>query len=308
MHVPKKEKLQLKQDKQLSKSINHEKRLWLALSLTTTFIVVELIGTVISHSLTLLSDAAHLFTDAAALIISITAMRLGRRQADQKRTFGYYRIEILAAAFNAAILFMVAAFIFYMAYERFFQASEIHTTSMLMTATLGVIVNFVSIQLLKAGSKESLNIKSAYLDSQADMLSSLAVILTAFLIRLTEWRHLDSLMAIGISLWILPRTWILLKESINILLEGVPEGIELAEISGALLDLPGISDVHDLHVWALTNGKISLTAHIVIEPRLEKEHNLLAIATHLLEEKFNITHSTIQIETTECHGNSKLHL
>lgn len=295
-------------DKQRPKSINHEKKLWIALSLTSVFIVVELGGSIISHSLTLLSDAAHLFTDAAALIISITAMRLGRRQADQKRTFGYYRIEILAAAFNAATLFMVAGFIFYMAYERFFAASEIHTTSMLIVASIGVVVNFTSTQLLKAGSKESLNIKSAYLDSQADMLSSLGVILTALLIRLTEWQHLDSLMAIAISLWILPRTWILLKESINILLEGVPEGIKLAEISSALLDLAGVTDVHDLHVWALTNGKISLTAHIVIEPNAEERHHLLAAATHLLEEKFNVTHSTIQIETTQCHGNARLHM
>ncbi|HXH55463.1 MAG TPA: cation diffusion facilitator family transporter [Gammaproteobacteria bacterium] len=295
-------------DKHMPKSINHEKKLWMALSLTSVFIVIELIGSVVSHSLTLLSDAAHLFTDAAALIISITAMRLGRRQADQKRTFGYYRIEILAAAFNASTLFMVAGFIFYMAYKRFFVSSEIHTTSMIIVASIGVVVNFISIQLLKAGSKESLNIKSAYLDSQADLLSSLGVILTAFLIRLTEWQHLDSLMAIGISLWILPRTWLLLKESINILLEGVPEGIELAEISHALLNLPGVSDVHDLHVWALTNGKISLTAHMVIGSDIEKEHNLLAIATDLLEEKFNVTHSTIQIETTQCYGNAKLHL
>jgi cobalt-zinc-cadmium efflux system protein len=295
-------------DKQIPKSINHEKKLWMALGLTTVFIAIELVGSIISHSLTLLSDAAHLFTDAAALIISITAMRLGRRQADQKRTFGYYRIEILAAAFNASTLFMVAGFIFYMAYQRFFVSSEIHTTSMLIVASIGVIVNFISTQLLKAGSVDSLNIKSAYLDSQADMLSSLGVILTAFLIRLTEWQHLDSLMAIGISLWILPRTWILLKESINILLEGVPEGIELAEITDALLDLAGVTDVHDLHVWALTSGKISLTAHIVIEPNTEERHNLLAVATHLLEEKFNVTHSTIQIETTQCHGNSKLHL
>lgn len=295
-------------DKYMPKNVNHEKKLWVALSLTTTFIAIELMGSIVSHSLTLLSDAAHLFTDAAALIISITAMRLGRRQADQKRTFGYYRIEILAAAFNAATLFMVAGFIFYQAYERFFAPSEVHTTSMLIVASVGVIVNFTSIQLLKAGSKESLNIKSAYLDSQADMLSSLGVILTAFLIRLTGWQYLDSLMAIGISLWILPRTWILLKESINILLEGVPEGIELAKISGALLDLPDVIDVHDLHVWALTNGKISLTAHIVVAPHTKKEHDLLAIATDLLEEKFNVTHSTIQIETTQCHGNSKLHL
>lgn len=300
--------MEIQQDaKQAQKSVNHEKKLWMALSLTSVFIVVELIGSAISHSLTLLSDAAHLFTDAAALIISITAMRLGRRQADQKRTFGYYRIEILAAAFNASILFMVAGFIFYMAYKRFFEVSEIHTTSMLVVASMGVIVNFISTQLLKAGSKESLNIKSAYLDSQADLLSSLGVILTAFLIRLTEWQHLDSLMAIAISLWILPRTWILLKESVNILLEGVPEGIELAEITGALLDLPGVTDVHDLHVWALTNGKISLTAHMVIEADA-KEHNLLGAATKLLEEQFNVTHSTIQIETTQCHGNSNLHL
>lgn len=301
--------MEIQQDaKQTLKSVNHEKKLWIALSLTTAFIVVELIGSVISHSLTLLSDAAHLFTDAAALIISITAMRLGRRQADQKRTFGYYRIEILAAAFNASILFMVSGFIFYMAYKRFFEVSEIHTTSMLIVASMGVVVNFTSTQLLKAGSKESLNIKSAYLDSQADLLSSLGVILTAFLIRLTEWQHLDSLMAIGISLWILPRTWILLKESVNILLEGVPEGIELVEITGALLDLPGVTDVHDLHVWALTNGKISLTAHMVIEVDTKKEHSLLGMATKLLEEKFNVTHSTIQIERTLCHGNAKLHL
>lgn len=286
----------------------NEKYLWIALFLTTIFIVIEVAGSLISSSLALLSDAAHLFTDAAALIISIIAMRLGRREADKKRTFGYYRLEILAAAFNAVILFLVACFIFYEAYERFLVPYKVHAASMLIVAAVGLTVNFISVCLLRSASKESLNIKSAYLDAQADLVSSLGVIFTALLIKNTGWQHLDSLMAIAIALWILPRTWTLLKECINILLEGVPEGIELSEINHALMALPGVKDVHDVHVWALTTGKISLTAHLVVEKTIQNEYPLLETATKLLEEKFNITHSTIQIETINCAETSIIHL
>jgi cobalt-zinc-cadmium efflux system protein len=291
-----------------TKHIKQEKYLWIALGLTVTFTSVELLGSLFSHSLALLSDAAHLFTDATALIISITAMRLGRREADKKRTFGYYRLEILAAAFNATILFLVALFIFYEAYERFLtNAAPVHTTGMLIVAGIGVVINLTSTILLHEGSRASLNIKSAYLDAQADMLSSLGVILTALLIGLTGWQYLDSIMAIIISIWILPRAWQLLKESINILLEGVPEGIELAEINDAILQLPGVVDVHDLHVWALTNHKISLSAHLVINKNIQNEQSILQMAMQVIEEKFSISHSTIQIETIKCLEKPRLH-
>ena len=162
--------------------LKNEKYLWYALSLTTSFIFIEVTGSIISHSLALLSDAAHLFTDAMALIISIIAMRLGRKQADKKRTFGYYRLEILAAAFNASLLFLVSFYIFYEAYLRFWVPGNVETESMLWVATIGLVINYICTRLLQTASKDSLNIKSAYLDAQADMLSSLGVILTAFLI------------------------------------------------------------------------------------------------------------------------------
>lgn len=290
-----------------TKSIRNEKYLWVALTLTTLFVIVEIIGSVISNSLALLSDAAHLLSDAAALIISIIAIRLGRRQSDTKRTFGYYRFEILAAIINAVILFLVAFYIFYEAYIRLFSIHYIRTTPMLIVAATGVIVNFISVWLLRIPSKENLNIKSAYLDAKADLISSLGVILGAILIRLTAWQHIDSIIAIGIAVWILPRAWTLLKECVNILLEGVPEGIELAEINNALMNIKGVLDVHDLHVWALTSGKISLTAHLVVEEALAHKHALLNSATKLLEEKFQITHSTIQIEITKCDSHPHMH-
>ncbi len=278
----------------------HEKFLWIAFSLTTTFIFVEVIGAVLSNSLALLSDAAHLFTDASALIISIIAIRLGKRQADHKRTFGYHRFEILAATLNASILFAVAIFILYQAYKRFFLTPEIHTMGMLSIAIAGFFINLISVCLLRAGSRESLNIKSAYIDAQADMVSSIGVIITALLIEWTHYEHLDSMMAILIAIWILPRTWKLLKESINILLEGVPDGIDIEKIQVALSKLSGVENIHDIHVWALTSGKISLTAHIVTGNNNQNNQAILISAGNILENDFDITHSTLQIEEVHC--------
>jgi cobalt-zinc-cadmium efflux system protein len=201
--------------KEKTTSEQHEKLLWTALSLTTFFITIEITGSLISQSLALLSDAAHLLTDVLALVISIIAIRLGRKAADKKRTFGYYRLEILAAAFNASILFIVAFYIFYEAYQRLLKPHDLQTMSMLIVAVIGLIVNLAITLLLRSASQNSLNIKSAYLDAQADMLSSLGVILTALLIQITDWIYLDSVMAIGVSLWILPRAWVLLKESVT---------------------------------------------------------------------------------------------
>lgn len=281
-------------------AIGNERNLWIALGLTATYLIAEIIGGLITGSLALLSDAAHMFTDAAALAISLAAIRIGRKPADKTRTFGYYRFEILAAAFNAVILFLVAIYILHEAYQRLRNPAPIASGGMLVVASIGLVVNIIAIRLLKSGSAESLNIKSAYLEVWSDLLGSVAVIVAALIIQLTGWLPIDPILAVLIGLWILPRTWTLLKQSLNILLEGVPEGIGLAEIDAALLSVKGVSSVHDLHVWAITSGKVSLTAHLVVDPTLRKEQEVLAEVSVLLKKNFDIRHSTIQIELERC--------
>lgn len=278
----------------------NERNLWIALGLTTTYLIAEVVGGLVTGSLALLSDAAHMFTDAAALAISLSAIRIGRRPADKTRTFGYYRFEILAAAFNAVVLFLVAIYILYEAYQRLRNPQPIASGGMLLVASIGLIVNIIAIRLLKSGSADSLNVKSAYLEVWSDLLGSVAVIAAALIIQFTGWQPIDPILAVLIGLWILPRTWTLLKQSLNILLEGVPEGIGLAEIDAALLAVPGVSSVHDLHVWAITSGKVSLTAHLVVDSTLRKEQEVLTDVSALLKEKFDIHHSTIQIELERC--------
>lgn len=279
----------------------NERNLWIALGLTSTYLVAEIVGGLITGSLALLSDAAHMFTDAAALAISLAAIRIGRRPADKARTFGYYRFEILAAAFNAVVLFLVAIYILYEAYQRLRNPeAPIASGGMLLVASIGLVVNIIAIRLLKSGSADSLNVKSAYLEVWSDLLGSVAVIAAALIIQFTGWQPIDPILAVLIGLWILPRTWTLLKQSLNILLEGVPEGIGLAKIDAALLSVAGVSSVHDLHVWAITSGKVSLTAHLVVDATLRKEQEVLADVSALLKNNFDIRHSTIQIEIGRC--------
>lgn len=277
-----------------------EQSLWIALFLASTLATIEVIGGFWSSSLALISDAGHMATDVASLIIAILAIKIAKRKADTKRTFGYYRYEILAAVFNALILFLLAIYIFYHAYLRLFTPSPVQSVEMLAIAVLGLIINFISIRLLHTGSQHNLNVRAAYLEAWADMLGALGVVIAAIVIYTTEWYPIDSIVAILIGLWVLPRTWILLKESINILLEGVPEGIELDEINRLLTEIPGVLEVHDLHVWALTSGKISLMAHIVIDQTNKKEQTILKTATQLIEEKFKISHCTLQVEIESC--------
>jgi cobalt-zinc-cadmium efflux system protein len=277
----------------------NEKTLWCVLALTATYLIVEVIGGVLTRSLALWSDAAHMFTDSVGLAIALAAIRIARKPADRKRTFGYYRFEILAAAFNASILVGVAAFILWDAVQRFIEPVPIHSTGMLLIASVGLLVNFSSMQLLQRGSRDSLNLKGAYLEVWSDMIGSLGVIAAALIIRFTGWLWVDALVAAAIGLWVLPRTWILLKESLNILLEGIPKGIELDDIEQALLSVPRVAAVHDLHVWALTSGKNSLTVHLVLAAEGE-EQTVLANAQRMLAERFSIHHTTVQIEADPC--------
>lgn len=276
-----------------------ETTLWVALILTSTFLMAEAAAGFLLNSLALLADAAHMFTDAAALAIALAAVRIARRPADARRTYGYHRFEILAAAFNALLLFGVAIYILFEAYQRFRNPGEVQTTGMLVVATIGLVINLISMRLLSAGKDSSLNIKGAYLEVWSDMLGSLGVIVAAVVIRYTGWTWVDTLVAAGIGLWVLPRTWILLKESLNILLEGTPEGLSLDDVTAAMLGVAGVTDVHDLHVWVLTSGKNSLTAHVVHRSDVAPAQIIENIQT-LVAKRFEVFHTTIQCELVAC--------
>ncbi|MFW2358186.1 cation diffusion facilitator family transporter [Hydrogenophaga sp.] len=279
----------------------NERALRVALVLTGGFMLAEVIGGFMLNSLALLSDAAHMFTDVAALAIALAAIRLARRAADNRRTFGYHRFEILAAAFNALLLFGVAAYILFEAWQRWSNPPAVQTTGVLVIAVLGLIVNLVSMRLLNAGKDASLNVKGAYLEVWSDLLGSVGVIVGALVIRFTGWNWVDTVIAVAIGLWVLPRTWILLRETVNILLEGVPDGVDLAAVRQALLGLRGVLALHDLHIWAVTSGKTSLSVHIVHgAPGVDAAELLVAVRA-LLMSQFGIAHITVQLENAPCN-------
>ena len=278
----------------------------IALGLTTTFLIAELIGSFVFNSLALLSDAAHMFTDSAALAIALAAVKIGQRPADDARTFGYRRFEILAAAFNALLLFAVAGYVLWEGIDRFFYPAEVQSTGMLIVAAIGLVINFIAMRLLSAGKEQSLNVKGAYLEVWADMLGSVGVIIGAGVIMLTGWQWVDPLVAIGIGLWVLPRTWVLLKDTTQILLEGVPRGMELAEIRAAIAATPGVAGVHDLHVWSLTSDDHSLSTHVELAEGADFEKVRGAVA-RMLQDDYHIEHATIQVEREACEDAAGLH-
>jgi cobalt-zinc-cadmium efflux system protein len=274
--------------------VTNEKKLAIAIGLTGTFLVAEIVGGILTESLALLSDAAHMFTDVMALVIALVAIRIGKRAADNRRTYGYRRFEILAAAFNAIVLFLVALYILFEAYKRFQNPPDIQTTGMLIVAAIGLVVNILSMRILVSGSESSLNLKGAYLEVFSDMLGSIGVIIGAGIIYYTGWKQVDPILAVLIGLWVLPRTWKLLSESMNILLEGVPAGIELKKLHEELSALPGVKEVHDIHVWGITSGQNSLTAHLLVK-EYPNDSELLKQA-QAIAKNHGIDHTNFQIE------------
>jgi len=270
------------------------KKLTIALILTTTFLVIEFIAGIITQSLALLSDAAHMFTDAAALAIALAAIKIAKRPADNKRTFGYQRFEILAALFNASMLFFVAMYILYEAYQRFTQPPEIQSIGMLVVASIGLVINLISMKILMSSATESLNMKGAYLEVLSDALGSVGVIIGAVIIYFTNWYWVDTIIAVAIGFWVLPRTWILLKQSINILLEGVPEEVDIEKLRNDLLTLDGVESIHQLKVWAITSKNIHLTVHL-FAPNADRKQ-LHQAATEMLSHEHGIAEVTLQIE------------
>ncbi|MGE8540075.1 MAG: cation diffusion facilitator family transporter [Acinetobacter sp.] len=276
----------------------NSKKLSFALMLTVAFLVIEVIAGFMTQSLALLSDAAHMFTDAAALAIALAAIKIGKLPADDKRTFGYQRFEILAALFNASMLFMVAIYILYEAYQRFSHPPEIQSMGMLIVAVIGLIINLISMRILFSSSQDSLNVKGAYLEVLSDALGSVGVIIGAVLIYFTGWMWVDTVIAVLIGFWVLPRTWILLKQSINILLEGVPEEIDIEKLRNDLLALKGVESIHQLKVWAITSKNIHLTVHLLAP---DADRNVLyQEALEMLSHVHGIREMTLQIEDDAC--------
>ena len=280
--------------------IQHERPLWWALGLTASFLVAEVVGGLLTNSLALLSDAAHMGTDVLALAVSLVAVRLSRKPADAKRTYGYARMEAIGAVVNGGLLFLVAAYILWEAAGRFRDPPEVASTGMLVIASIGLAINLVSMRLLKAGSGTSLNLKGAYLEVWSDMLGSVGVIAGAMLIKFTGWTVVDPVIAVLIGLWVLPRTWVLLREAGQVLMQGVPKGVDLEEIRATLAAHADVAAIHDLHAWAMGSRQPVLTAHVVLREGATDPDRVREVLAGLLLERFGIEHATLQVEGTAC--------
>lgn len=280
------------------------RRLRAVLLLTTLLIGLEGTGGVLSGSLALLADAGHLLTDAAGLALALLALHFSERPATPERTYGYYRVEILAALTNAVVLIGVSLFILYEAWQRLRQPPEIRTGLMVAVAAAGLAVNLASALFLRRAAGQSLNMRAAYLEVLADALASLGVIVAAVVVRTTGWLYADPLVSALIGFAILPRTWALLKEAVGVLLEGTPSDVNLAALREAIGRVPGVTGVHDLHVWTLTSGVHAMSVHAVLGS--EAAHQaVLSDVQQCVARGFRITHVTVQIESEGC---SETHL
>ena len=277
----------------------NKKRLAIVLGLTTAYLVAEVIGGLLTHSLALLADAGHMLTDVAGLVLALLAIRFAERPATPERTYGYYRIEILAALVNAVVLIGISLYILYEAYERFRNPPEVQSGGMLAVALVGLVVNIAGIYLLKSASEESLNMKGAYFEVLSDMLTSIGVIAAGIIMLTTGWYYADPIISAGIGVFILPRTWMLLRDAVGVLLEGTPHDVNLAALRESIRTVEGVADVHDLHVWSLTSGINAMSVHAVLADHSLHDEVLAAVQKKVTSE-FKIAHATVQVECKGC--------
>ena len=266
------------------------------LALTGAYLVVEVVGAILSGSLALLADAGHMLTDVGGIGLALFAIWIAGRPPTPEKTYGYYRAEILAALVNAIMLLGVAAGILVEAYRRLLEPPEVRGGPMLAIAVLGLVVNLASAWLLRKGARESLNVQAAYLEVLSDALTSVGVIVAALVVLLTRSMLIDPLVSGAIAVFIVPRTWRLLRQAVNVLLEGTPPHLDIPEIQAAIEREPGVRRVHDLHVWTLTSGREAMSAHVVVDDYGHGER-ILECLHALLHTRFGIDHTTIQLET-----------
>ena len=273
-------------------------RLLLSMAITGSVMVAEVLGGYLTGSLALISDAGHMFTHLFALAISFAAIIIACKEPCHHRTFGFYRAEILAALFNSVFLFAVTAYIFYEAVQRLLAPQPVYGFEMFLVALLGLAANGLSILLLRGSIGGGLNVKSAFFHMLADAASSVVIIIGAIIVSLTGWYIIDPFLAIGISVLIFIWAWGLLKESVNVLLETAPKGMDVDTVSTELKkNLPEIVGITDMHIWEITSGMYSLTAHVRVNRAcFENSKGFLERANRLLDEKYGIQHTTIQLE------------
>jgi cobalt-zinc-cadmium efflux system protein len=280
----------------------HKGRLAVAFAVLAVFMVVELVAGFVTGSLALLSDAGHMLTDVIGLGMALAAIHLASRGgAHPQRTFGLYRLEILAALANAVLLVGVAAYVLVEAARRFQDPPDVATNAVLVVAALGLGANLVAFALLREGAQESLNVEGAYLEVLADTVGSVGVIVGTVVMRATGWNWIDPVIGVAIGLWILPRTWRLGAQAVRILVQAAPPNLDLGEIRTSLADLEGVVDVHDLHVWTLTSDMEVASAHLMVGPGTDS-HRVLDQARDLLAGRWGITHATLQVEPDDHEG------
>jgi len=275
--------------------------LLIALSITVIMMVVEVIGGILANSLALLSDAGHMLTDNLALLLSFFAMTFASMPATDRRTFGFYRLEILAALVNGIVLVLVSLYIMHEAYLRIIHPQPVAGTLMLIVAMIGLVANVIGAFVLKKHSHASLNIRGAYLHILGDALSSVGVVIGGGIILYTGWYLIDPLLSILISLVIVYGAWALVKESVSILLESVPAHINIETISAEIQRIAGVREAYHIHVWTITSGVYAMSGHVLIEDQLVSgSKDVLERIRALLADRFKIEHSTIQLECDRC--------
>jgi len=288
---------------------DEQRSLKIAIAITVGIMALEIAGGLISNSLSLFSDALHMFTDASALALCYLAGEMARRPPTADKTFGYYRVEVLSAFVNGVTLVGAAAYIFYEAGRRLLVPAEVEGLGMLIVTVIGLAANLLAMTVLERGMM-GLNVRSAFLHILGDALSSVGVLIAAVIIFFTRWYYADPIMSIGVGVIIIYGTGRMLREVLHILMEGVPLKISVEEVKGAMMSVPGVMEVHDLHIWSITSYMHSLTAHVVV--RREEMENLNEILNGVkkeIEERYGIRHTTIQVEAEDyeeigvVHGN-----
>lgn len=283
-------------------SLRHRGRLLVAFVILTVFMVVEVVAGFISRSLALISDAGHMLTDVIGLAMALAAISLATRgRATEERTFGLYRLEILAVVANVLLLFGVAIYVLIEAINRIGEPVEVLTTPMLIVATLGLVANLVVFAVLRSAKSESLNVEGAYLEVLADTVGSVGVIVAAVVVATTGWSWVDPVTGIAIGVFILPRSWRLGAKAIRILVQSAPPHIDTAAVRADLEQIEAVLEVHDLHIWTLTSDMDVISAHLVINGS-DELHQVLDRARELLQVRYGITHATLQVEPADHDG------
>lgn len=287
----------MESSKVTSAGAKHNKSLKIVFAITASYLIIEVIVGFMSNSLALLSDAAHMLTDVGGQALALFAIWMSSKPRNSRKTYGYYRTEIFSALINALVLIFISGYILYEAWQRFKEPPAVAGIPMLIVAFCGLIVNLIGMKILKAGSKESINIKGAFLEVVSDMLSSVAVIIAGIIILATGWLYIDPIMSALIGLFILPRTYSLLKESVDIMLEAVPKDVDYDAVEKFIAEKPGVLSVHDLHIWTLTSGINALSGHIIMsgETNLLEISEITSAIKNELVTTFKITHTTIEV-------------